>query len=88
LEKQVDSAQKQAQMTAGDLKAENASLRALVNGKLTPMPEESDHIIIRCFPGGEFRIPELLGKIALQYNDLGYWKKCWYCEIKDDKQNE
>lgn len=50
------------------LKAENAPLRALVNGKLISVPEDFyDHIIIRNIPDGEVVMAQLIGTILGKY---------------------
>jgi len=51
-----------------DLKAENAPLRAVVNGKLISVPEDFyDHIIINNIPDGEFVMAWLIGTILGHY---------------------
>jgi hypothetical protein len=51
-----------------DLKAENAPLRALVNGKLISVPEDFyDHIIIRNIPDDEFVMARLIGTVLGTY---------------------
>lgn len=51
-----------------ELKAENAPLRALVNGKLISVPEDFyDHIIIKNIPDQEFVMARLIGTILGKY---------------------
>lgn len=51
-----------------DLKAENAPLRALVNGNLISVLEDFyDHIIIKNIPDGEFVMAQLIGTILGKY---------------------
>lgn len=51
-----------------DLKAENAPLRALVNGKLISVPEDFyDHLIIKNIPDREFFKIELIGEVLGKY---------------------
>jgi hypothetical protein len=51
-----------------DLKAENAPLRALVNGKLISVPDDFyDHIIVKNIPDGEFVMARLIGTVLGTY---------------------
>ncbi len=51
-----------------DLKAENAPLRALVNGKLLSVPEDFyDHLLIKSIPEGEIIMARLIGNILGKY---------------------
>lgn len=64
------------------LKKQNASLRAMVNGKLMSVPEDFyDHLIRKEIPDGEFRLGWLIANILGKYPiGVGDW---WYhCRIK------
>lgn len=51
-----------------ELKEENASLRAVVNGKLISVQEDFyDHLIIKNIPDGEFMMVELIGQVLGKY---------------------
>lgn len=51
-----------------DLKAENAPLRAVVNGKLISVPEDFyDHILIKSISDGEIVMGRLIGNILGRY---------------------
>jgi hypothetical protein len=51
------------------LKAENAPLRAVVNGKLISVPEDFyDHLIIKHIPEGEFVMARLIGTVLGKYS--------------------
>jgi len=69
LEREVTNIEKCMQSSHwNELKAENAPLRALVNGKLISVPEDFyDHIIIRNIPDGEFVMAKLIGIILGKY---------------------
>ena len=69
LEREVSETEKQAQSQLwDDLKAENAPLRAVVNGRLISVPEDFyDHIITKNIPKGEFILARLIGTILLKY---------------------
>jgi hypothetical protein len=50
------------------LKAENAPLRALVNGSLISVPEDFyDHLILKNIPDGEFHMARLIGTVLGNY---------------------
>lgn len=69
LEREVSDMEKHLQSSLwNDLKAENAPLRALVNGRLISVPEDFyDHIIIRNIPEQEFVMARLIGTILGNY---------------------
>lgn len=51
-----------------DLKKENSSLRAIVNGKLISVPENFyDHLLINNIPEGEFIMSRLIGNVLGNY---------------------
>ena len=65
LEYEITNNEKRMQSTLwNELRAENAPLRALVNGKLISVPEDFyDHIIIKNIPEQEFVMAKLIGAI-------------------------
>ncbi|SNS26009.1 protein of unknown function [Anaerovirgula multivorans] len=65
LEREISNIEKRLQSSLwNDLKAENAPLRALVNGKLISVPEDFyDHIIFNNIPDREFVMAQLIGTI-------------------------
>jgi hypothetical protein len=69
LEREISNIEKRLQSSLwNDLKAENAPLRALVNGKLISVPEDFyDNIIIRNIPDQEFVMARLIGNILGKY---------------------
>lgn len=69
LEREITDIEKHMQSSLWNkLKAENAPLRALVNGKLISVPEDFyDHIIIKNIPDGEFIMARLIGNILGKY---------------------
>ena len=69
LEREMTNIEKRLQSSLwNDLKAENAPLRALVNGKLISVPEDFyDHIIIKNIPDREFVMAQLIGTILGKY---------------------
>jgi len=69
LEREISNIEKQIQgFMWSELKAENAPLRALVNGKLMSVPEDFyDHILLRCMPKGEFLMARLIGDALGKY---------------------
>ncbi|MDP4093910.1 MAG: DUF3658 domain-containing protein [Bacillota bacterium] len=69
LEREITDMEKRLQSCFwSDLKAENAPLRALVNGKLISVPEDFyDHIIIKNIPENEFVMVQLIGTILGKY---------------------
>lgn len=69
LEREVSNIEKRLQSSLwNDLKAENAPLRALVNGKLISVPEDFyDHIINKNIPDREFAMAHLIGTILGKY---------------------
>ncbi|KUO77481.1 MAG: hypothetical protein APF81_04765 [Desulfosporosinus sp. BRH_c37] len=70
LEREMTNIEKRLQSSLwNDLKAENAPLRALVNGKLISVPEDFyDHIIIKNIPDREFVMAQLIGTILGKYH--------------------
>ena len=70
LEREISDIEKRMQSRLwDDLKAENAPLRALVNGKLISVPEDFyDHIIIKNIPNREFVMAQLIGSILGRYS--------------------
>lgn len=70
LERKISDAEKLLQSSLwNDLKAENAPLRALVNGKLISVSEDFyDHIIIKNIPDGEFVMAHLIGTVLGKYS--------------------
>ena len=70
LEREISDIEKRLQSRLwNDLKAENAPLRALVNGKLISVPEDFyDHIIIKNIPNREFVMAQLIGTILGKYS--------------------
>ena len=69
LEREISNNEKRMQSSLwNDLRAENAPLRALVNGKLISVPEDFyDHIIIKNIPDQEFVMAKLIGTILGKY---------------------
>lgn len=69
LEREISNIEKHVQSRLwNDLKAENAPLRALVNGRLISVPEDFyDHIIIKNIPDREFVMAQLIGTILGKY---------------------
>lgn len=69
LEREVSDIEKHLQSKLWNcLKAENAPLRAMVNGKLISVPEDFyDYIIIKNIPDGEFVMAQLIGTILGRY---------------------
>jgi hypothetical protein len=69
LEREISAAEKR--LSGGlwnELKAENAPLRALVNGRLISVPEDFyDHILIKNIPDGEFLMSRLIGTVLGKY---------------------
>lgn len=64
-----------------DLKIENSSLRAIVNGKLISVPENFyDHIIINNIPKGEFSMAWLIGNVLGNY-PMGVADSCFALRI-------
>jgi hypothetical protein len=58
-----------------NLKAENAPLRAVVNGNLISVQEDFyDHIIIKNIPDEEFVMAQLIGRILSKYPSHPYGK--------------
>jgi len=70
LEREISDIEKRMQSNLwDDLKAENAPLRALVNGKLISVLEDFyDHIIIKNIPDQEFVMAQLVGTILGKYS--------------------
>jgi hypothetical protein len=83
LERAVSDIEKHRQSDRwNELKAENAPLRALVNGKLISVPEDFyDHILIRSIPDGEFVMARLIGTVLGKY-DLGVGDGWYALRIK------
>jgi len=77
-EREVPAMEKSIQSKIwNDLKAENAPLRAFVNGKLISVPNDFyDHIIVKNIPNGEFPMAYLIGTILRRY-PLGV-RDGWY----------
>ncbi len=69
LEREITNNEKRIQSCLwNDLRAENAPLRALVNGKLISVSEDFyDHIIIKNIPDKEFVMAKLIGTILGKY---------------------
>ncbi|WFF71882.1 DUF3658 domain-containing protein [Proteiniclasticum sp. QWL-01] len=60
-----------------DLMEENAPLRAIINGKITSVPEDFyDFIIIRNLPENDFIMARFIGKLLGEYS-LGI-SDSWY----------
>lgn len=78
LEREISNIEKRLQSSLwNDLKAENAPLRALVNGKLISVPKDFyDQIIIKNIPDQEFVMAQLIGTILGKYR-LGVGD-AWY----------
>lgn len=84
LEKQLSQIEKQMFSERwSELTAENASLRAIVNGKLISVPEDFyDYVITQNLPDEDFVMARLLGKLIGGYN-LGV-SDSWYA-LRIDK---
>lgn len=69
LERTVSTAGRRVQKILWDgLKAENATLRALVNGKLLSVEEDFyDRFLFKCIPEGEFVMARLIGNVLTTY---------------------
>ena len=69
LEQPVSTAERRVQKILWDgLKAENAPLRALVNGKLLSVGEDFyDRFLFKCIPDGEFVMARLIGNVLITY---------------------
>lgn len=83
LEREITNIEKRVQGRLwNDLKAENAPLRALVNGKLISVPEDFyDHIIIKNIPDQEFVMAQLIGIVLGKYS-LGIGDSWYALRIK------
>lgn len=69
-----------------DLMEENAPLRAIINGKITSVPEDFyDFIIIRNLPENDFIMARFIGKLLGEYS-LGI-SDSWYA-LRIDKMIE
>lgn len=69
MEREISNIEKRLQSSLwNNFKAENAPLRALVNGKLISVPEDFyDHIIMKNIPDRKFVMAQLIGTILGKY---------------------